>query len=391
MPDTAPTTTKLCPTCGTRLSETATRCLVCGSVLSTTAPDRSTKSVQGTRMPEITLSLPAALGFLALFLTIGAVLIFFTLRGQPGAKAAAANLTPSPTVTITTTPTRTPTVTNTAPPLPTSTPLPPLNYKVVAGDTCISIAATHHISVDSIVRTNNLSTDCALSPGQTLSLPQPTPTASPQPTATLAGAEATTNACEKTDYSVKDGDSLNSISKQFNVPTDAIAAYNGLVNNVVFPGTKLTIPLCERNRPAGGPTSTGTSIPPYSAPDLLLPINGTGFSAGDTITLQWASVGLLRDNEAYAVTIEDLTSQADTGQPRQFVDYVKDTRYAVPDSFRPSDTKPHIINWSILPVRQVGTTQDGKAIWQPAGTVSDKRVLIWSGGSGPQPTATPTP
>ena len=71
----------------------------------------------------------------------------------------------------------------------------------------------------------------------------------------------------------------------------------------------------------------------------------------DVITLQWASVGELRENEAYAVTIEDVTE----GNARKLVEYVKDTKFIVPESFRPTSTTPHVFRWSILPVRQTGT------------------------------------
>ena len=342
-------------------------------------------------MPVITLSLPAALGFLALFLTIGAVLIFFTLRGQ-GNAIAAQQLTPSKTPTITTTATLTPTETNTPLPLPTFTPLPPVSYQVASGDTCTSIAANFHVSVDSIVQLNNLPIACnTLKAGQALTIPQPTPTASPQPTATLSGAEATTSACEKQDYTVKDGDTLGSISKSSGVPMDAIKSYNGLVGDVVFSGTKLVIPLCLRNTSPNSATQTPTTPPPYPAPILLLPVNGAAFSAADIISLQWAAVGALGQNEAYAITVEDMTAQADSGKPRQIVEYVTDTKLIIPASFRPADAKPHILNWSVLPVRQVGTTQDGSPIWQPSGAVSEKRGLIWTGGGTAPQAATSTP
>jgi len=342
-------------------------------------------------MPEITLSVPAALGFLALFVTIAAVLLFFMLHGQ-GNAIAAQQLTPSKSPTITATVTLTPTATNTPPPLPTFTPLPPLSYTVISGDSCTSIAANFHVSVDSIVQMNGLPIACnTLKAGQTLSIPQPTPTASPQPTATLSGVEATTSACEKVEYNVKDGDTLGSISRSFGVPKDAIKSYNGLVGDVVFGGTKLVIPLCLRNSNPISATASPTTPPPYPAPILLLPVNGARFAAADSVTLQWASVGMLGQNEAYAVTVEDLTAQAESGKPRQIVQYVTDTRLIIPATFRPPDNKPHILNWSVLPVRQVGTTQDGSPIWQPSGTVSEKRGLIWTGGGNAPPGGTPTP
>jgi len=70
----------------------ATRCLVCGTDLSgagKASSARSTKSVQGSRMPEITLSLPAVFGMLVLFLTTGAVLVYLALhtKAAPAAQA----------------------------------------------------------------------------------------------------------------------------------------------------------------------------------------------------------------------------------------------------------------------------------------------------------------
>jgi ribosomal protein L40E len=61
------TSTKLCPTCGTRLTENATRCVVCGSEFSATPKPntKSGKAIQGSRMPQVTLSLPVALAVLA--------------------------------------------------------------------------------------------------------------------------------------------------------------------------------------------------------------------------------------------------------------------------------------------------------------------------------------
>jgi len=378
--------TKLCPTCGTRVSEDAARCLVCGTDLSgSEKTSRTAKAVQGSRMPEITLSLPAALGLLALFLGIGAVLVYFALRST--AQPAAAEPTPTPTITLTPTispsPTpMTPTVTSTPEPSPT-----PLTYTIQSGDTCGGIAYQFKVSIQSIVLQNNLPADCGtLIVGQKLLVPQPTPTATPPATATLSPAEATEEACQKAEYTVQEKDTLSSISLNYAVPAEAIREYNGLVNDVVRFGQKLIIPLCRREL-VGGPTATPTLPPPYPAPNLLLPADGAPFMGDEIITLQWASVGTLRENEAYAVTIEDVTE----GQGRKLVSYVTDTKLIVETSFRPTDNLPHAMRWWVIPVRQIGTDDDGNPIWDTAGATSAQRVFIWQGASAGEPAATPVP
>lgn len=377
--------TKICPTCGTRVSQDAARCLVCGSELSVSVGEKTSRisqTVQGSRMPEITLGLPAALGLLALFLTIGAVLVYLALNQR---SSQAAESLPTPTTTLTETPTLTPTqVTPTATNTPEPTPTP-LAYTVKLGDTCGSIAYSFGVSIQSIVLLNNLPADCStLFENQKLLIPQPTPTATSLPTSTLSPAEATEAACQKLEYTVQENDTLSSISLNYNVPSDAIREYNGLVNDVVRFGQVLIIPLCRRNA-TPGPSPTPTLPPPYPAVNLLLPPDGAPFgSTEDIITLQWASVGALRENEAYAVTIEDVTE----GQGRKLVDYVIDTKFIVPNSFLLGDSVPHVVRWWVVAVRQMGTDDDGNPIWNEAGAISASRVFTWF---GPARVSTPAP
>jgi len=61
------------------------------------------------------------------------------------------------------------------------------------------------------------------------------------------------------------------------------------------------------------------------------------------------------------------------------VDYVTDTRYIIPVTFRPTDSMPHVIRWNIQPVRQTGTDAEGKPIWQTAGALGTPMVFSWSG------------
>jgi len=377
--------TKICPTCGTRLAENASRCLVCGTELSLTVEAKKPTATQASRMPEITLSLPAVLGLLALFLIVGAALVFMVMRLTGGGQTPVDPKVGTPTVTATPTVTVVFTDAPTSTPVPTSTTRPPQDYTVASGDTCISIAVAFSVSSNSIVTLNNLPLSCnTLRIGQVIKVPYPTPTPPPAATATFESSVATLNACEKVSYTVQQGDTLGTISASYRVPGDAIKSYNGLSTDTVFLGMTLTIPLCERAA-TPGPTPTPTIPPPYPAPNLLLPADGTSFTlANDNITLQWASIGTLRDNESYIITIEDVTE----GQGRRLVDYAKDTKFIVPVSFRPKDSAPHIFRWYISTVRQSSSDDQGQPIWDGAGENSTQRVFSWQGVA---PEATPKP
>ncbi|MFO8037666.1 MAG: LysM peptidoglycan-binding domain-containing protein [Anaerolineales bacterium] len=372
---------KLCPTCGSRVKEDAERCPVCGSSLTRS---RESQTVQGSRMPELTLGLPIAILLVIFFLGVGAGIVYFAMQ-QIGQDV---EVTATPTSTLTTTPSLTPTPEN-----PTLTPTPqpsptPLTYTVSQGDSCLTIAARYEVSIKSIVQLNDIPAACdTLYVGQKLLIPHPTPTATPFPTATLSGLEATQAACEKVTYKVKAGDTLNTISLNYNVPESAIQEYNGMVSKTVYEDMTLVIPLCERAA-TPGPSPTPTPPPPYPAPNLLLPPDGSVFPLDtEQVTLQWSSVGLINENEAYQITVMDITE----GEGRKLVEYETDTKFIVPGSFRPQVNSPHIYRWTITTVRQVDVDEDGNAIWESAGAVSDPRVFTWTGEAPAEETPTPEP
>ena len=367
---------QICPTCGTRLTENATRCLVCGTELTAKAATKSKKTdstVQASRMPEITLTLPAALGALVIILLIGAAVVYFSLQAGIGGKLQKPTAVVSPTATATITPTGT--ELPSATPIPTETPLDPILYTVRSGETCGILSATFHVSTQSIIIANQLSADCLLSTGQKLKIPYPTATPAPPPTAIPNEATQTAQACQKDYYIVRENDTLSSISANYNVPQDAIKFYNGLASDNVLLGTTIVIPLCERFA-TPGPTPTATLPPPYPAPNLLLPADGAAFTlANDVVTLQWASIGTLRDNERYQVTILDVTS----GEGLRLTEYVTDTKYIVPTTFRPNDNRAHVIRWWVTTVRQNGVDDQSQPLYVSAGAISDQRVFSWVG------------
>lgn len=369
-----------CPVCGSRISPNATRCLVCGSSISKTTDSSPKKAeIKGPKVPSVTIAWPLIIALVLLFLGIGAGAVYAVMN-QAG---MVVEPTVTPTVTTTATITITPTLTLTPTIEPTTTPLPDMEYKVQSGDSCLSIAYLFNVSVNSIVVKNSLSAACDnLVVGQTLMIPQPTPTASPQPTSTLSEVDSTLAACTTAAYTVGAGDTLSTIARNYNVEMDAIRNWNGMTSDVVYEGQPLTIPLCER-LPTAGPTPTATTPPPYQAPSLLLPADGAPFTAAnDTIALQWSSVGTLRSDEYYAITVEDVTE----GEGRRLVDYVTDTKFIIPTNFRPNSTVPHILRWTVMVVRQTGSSADGQAIYEPAGNVSNPRTFIWWANVATTPT-----
>ena len=332
-------------------------------------------------MPEVTLSLPIALGLLVLFLVVGATVVYVGLNAAK--RVVNPTAVPSPTDTPTASATPTDTLLPTL--VPTATVQPPFAYTVASGDTCGGIAVTFGVSVQSLIILNNLPASCNnLVIGQKLKVPYPTATPLPVATSTLQPADATKAACSKVIVNVQANDTLSSIAANYGVPMQSIKDFNGLSTDNVFVGQSLTVPLCARAATAG-PTPTATIPPPYPAPNLLLPSDGAAFTlANDIVTLQWASIGTLRDNEAYQVTVEDITA----GQSHRIVDYVTDTKDIIPTTFRPKDNIAHVMRWWVAPVRQSGTDDQGRAIWVSAGAASDKRDFTWVGAAV---LVTPTP
>lgn len=375
-----------CPVCGTKLSENARRCLVCGTDLtsepSTLKPKKTNDKIDSKRIPEIKMNLIAFIAIIVVILVLIGLLIFFIITGgkseAEGLDNAEATITITPTLTIT--PSNTPTQT----PLPTWTPLPPVEYTVKDNETCLDIALQFNTSVQSIILANNLNTSCLISPGSVLQVPQPTLTPSPVPTATPEAFIADVEMCTQTDTIIVEANmTLSSIAANYNVSMSDIRIYNNLPNDIVRQGDRLIIPLCDR-LPTAGPTLTPTPLPPYPAPNPLLPRSGAAFTATDeAVTLQWASVASLFPGEVYRVMVQDLTS----AEEKILVDYVSDTKYILPASFRPIDTTPHIIQWSVSVARQINSDPNNP-IYEEAGAISQFRVFSWV-GSGIAPTAAP--
>jgi len=100
------------------------------------------------------------------------------------------------------------------------------SYMVKKGDTLYGIANKYNITVDELKKLNNLVSN-NLSIGQVLLLP------------TLEEEQNTTS------YTVKPGDTLYSIAREFNTTIDEIKDYNTLTTNILSVGQRLQIPTSQ--------------------------------------------------------------------------------------------------------------------------------------------------
>lgn len=119
-----------------------------------------------------------------------------------------------------------------------------IRYKVVSGDYLGRIANKYHVSVTNLKKWNNLKSN-TIRVGQTLIIYSGNGPSTPAASTTSAAASkpsTTTDSSGNTIYTVKKGDSLYSIAKNFpGVSANDIMKYNGISSNIK-PGMKLKIP-----------------------------------------------------------------------------------------------------------------------------------------------------
>jgi len=118
---------------------------------------------------------------------------------------------------------------------------PTNTYTVQFGDTLYTIADDNNISVDELIRLNNL-TDYELYVGQILKLP------------TLAGEEEIIG---ENEYVVKRGDSLYSIARTYGTTVDELKRLNNLTSNALDVGQVLIV-SSSNNIPSIEDTSSNT-------------------------------------------------------------------------------------------------------------------------------------
>jgi LysM repeat protein len=379
---------RTCPNCGASVSSRAKTCLICGADLTLpvelVAPPPEVKPAR--RFPWQLAVLAA--GAMVILLAGGG--LFFRSR-IPAAPQPTQTPVPTATetreLTNTATP-ETPTSTPTATPVPTqpNTPVPPTKYTVRAGDTLSTIADKFDTTVEKIQAFNGLGNSDELQVGQVLEIPAsgstPNPTNTPPPTETFVPGPTPGTVL----HVVQSGDTLLGISLKYGVSMNLIQTVNEIQDpESIRVGQQLVIPIGPAYTPTPKAQATPTGLPTYPAPAPLSPANNQAFEGNDEpILLQWASVGILRQNEYYLVRVEQVSGGV---PPTTFP--TRATAWRIPvELFPKADDSHRTFQWQVRVVREIGAHADGTPIFSEAGPASLLRLFRWLPA---QPTPTPTP
>jgi membrane-bound lytic murein transglycosylase D len=110
------------------------------------------------------------------------------------------------------------------------------NYVVGKNDTAWSISKKYKISVKTLVEANGLASSKAVKPGMKLNIPDATDTATKKTRVQAAKARE-----QITRYTVRQGDTIYSLSKRFGVTADALKAWNKIKGTELRAGESLKV------------------------------------------------------------------------------------------------------------------------------------------------------
>ena len=380
-----------CANCGARLRQAATHCHLCGTARQThhrqrRCPNCGTPAAQKAQtclMCDAPLDRVPIRGGLASasWLWAGAVVLavlavalvvvgwnYWQNQGQLLGVAPIATPTstdtPRPVLVATAAPTITPTATPS--PLPSSTPI---FHEVQSGETVIYIASYYGTSPEAIMEANSLDETSVrlLRPGQQLLIPSTGPVGGP-----VLGSIAQP---PQLIHEVASGETLISIAIDYDTTVEAILAANNLDSpDLIFEGQQIIVPL---GNPTATPTLTptmtpsSTPAPPYPAPHLLSPADGAEFEGENAVVvLTWASIGILRDNQAYLVELETPAHVAPVTYSTQ------GTTWRLPSNLWPPGQRGTLA-WRVTVVQGTNPTSDETPEWEPLSPASETRNLVW--------------
>jgi LysM repeat protein len=255
-------------------------------------------------------------------------------------------------------------VADTSTPTPTLTPSPtPFVYTIKSGDTLSAIASRYGTTVEALIQANSISDATRIRAGTKIQIVQP-----PDYSATMAYET----------YEVEAGDTLYTISGKYGLTIAEIKEINSLTSNNLSIGQKLQIPVGTATPTptlTPPPTLTPTPGPARPAPVLLAPPNDTAFEGPDVaILLNWASVGILDEDEWYVLRVRR------SGFVAQLLPLVwtKATSWRLPsDLYVEGLAEPQRFHWQVSIMRQTGVAEDSSWTGEEVSPSSQVRTFSW--------------
>jgi LysM repeat protein len=224
----------------------------------------------------------------------------------------------------------------------------------------MGIARTYAVTLRELLEANDITEAHVLHPGDELFIPasgqRPTPTVPPS----------------QVIHVVQSGDLLRDIATRYAVSEARIREANGLsAEDAIQVGDELLIPLDPSPTPeaTAEPTSTSTPTPgpPYAAPRLLYPADNAKITGPDrAVILQWASVGILGEDEWYALQVDYLGERPD-GEESEITVYTRVTSWRLPAEWYPGpDTAQDRFQWKVEIVRKEAESDAPVVISRPS-------------------------
>ncbi|MCU0496571.1 MAG: LysM peptidoglycan-binding domain-containing protein [Anaerolineae bacterium] len=166
-------------------------------------------------------------------------------------------------------------------------------------------------------------------------------------------------------HTVEEGETIIEIAIDYNTTIEVLKDQNPTIPflncdfNIRSGGAECTVPLridqCVRvpfptatitlsPTPSGSETATPT--PTHSAPRIIQPISGAIVQG--VIALQWVSVGVLQDDEAYFIVIRNLNDP--NAAPTQRA--TRNTSLLLPEELIPTDGQDRVYEWTVSVARR---------------------------------------
>jgi len=229
----------------------------------------------------------------------------------------------------------------------------PVVYLVQPGDNLFAIASRFGTTVEDIIAANDLSDPGMIRVGQSLIIPYPGP---------VGGSSfARASSPSETDiitHVVQPGDTLFDIAVQYGASLEVIMTANQIsLPQFLQVGQVLVIPLGTPTpvpTPTPTPTFTPTPGPPYQAPAPLYPPDRLVIRGSVPVVLNWASVGLLAEDEWYVLRVRYL-NPGERAPHRLPLVWTKATSWRLPGELRPPvEAAPRLFMWDVAVVHHPG-------------------------------------